>query len=81
MPVGRVGMAGSHQPLDHRHHLRHVPGAARFDIGGERAVLVLLSDGSDRPALGATLIDQHAPDALRATAGAALEAAQRLSSR
>jgi len=54
---------------------------AEGDIGGERAVLVLLSDGSDRPALGATLIDQHAPDALRATAGAALEAAQRLSSR
>ena len=54
---------------------------AEGDIGGERAVLVLLTDASERPSLGATLIDQTASDALRATANAALEAAQRLSSR
>ena len=54
---------------------------AEGDIGGERAVLVLLTDSSDRPALGATLIDQTSSDALRATASAALDAALRLSSR
>ena len=54
---------------------------AEGDIGGERAVLVLLTDGADRPSLGATLIDQTASDALRATASAALDAALRLSSR
>ncbi|HEV2686639.1 MAG TPA: hypothetical protein VGW79_08370, partial [Actinomycetota bacterium] len=54
---------------------------AEGDIGGERAVLVLLMDSADRPALGATLIDQTASDALRATASAALDAALRLSSR
>jgi hypothetical protein len=54
---------------------------AEGDIGGERAVLVLLTDGADRPALGATLIDQTSSDALRATASAALDAATRLSSR
>ena len=54
---------------------------AEGDIGGERAVLVLLTDGADRPALGATLIDQTSSDALRATASAALDAALRLSSR
>lgn len=54
---------------------------AEGDIGGERAVLVLLTDGSERPALGATLIDQTSSDALRATASAALDAALRLSSR
>jgi hypothetical protein len=51
------------------------------EIGGERVVLVLLSDPSDVVSLGAALIDQAASDALRATAAAALEAAQRLSSR
>jgi hypothetical protein len=51
------------------------------EIGGERVVLVLLSDHSDVVSLGAALIDQAASDALRATAAAALEAAQRLSSR
>jgi hypothetical protein len=51
------------------------------DIGGERAVLVLLCDAAERPALGAALIDQTSSDALRATANAALEAAQRLISR
>jgi len=54
---------------------------AEGDIGGERAVLVLLTDGAERPSLGATLIDPTASDALRATASAALDAAQRLSSR
>ena len=54
---------------------------AEGDIGGERAVLVLLTDGAERPALGASLIDQTASDALRATASAALDAALRLSSR
>jgi hypothetical protein len=54
---------------------------AEGDIGGERAVLVLLTDGAERPALGATLIDQTSSDALRATASAALDAALRLSSR
>ena len=54
---------------------------AEGDIGGERAVLVLLTDASERPSLGAALIDRTASDALRATANAALEAAQRLSSR
>lgn len=54
---------------------------AEGDIGGERAVLVLLSDAAERLALGAALIDQTASDALRATANAALESAQRLSSR
>jgi hypothetical protein len=51
------------------------------EIAGERAVLVLLSDHADANALGAALIDQTASDALRATASAALDAAQRLSSR
>jgi hypothetical protein len=54
---------------------------AEGDIGGERAVLVLLNDAADRPSLGAALIDQSNSDALRATASAALEAAQRLNSR
>ena len=51
------------------------------EIAGERAVLVLLSDQADNTALGAALVDRSASDALRATASAALEAAQRLSSR
>ena len=51
------------------------------EIAGERAVLVLLSDQSDTVSLGAALVDRSASDALRATASAALEAAQRLSSR
>jgi len=54
---------------------------AEDDVGGERAVLVLLSDQGDRLSLGAALIDLTASDALRATASAALEAAERLSSR
>lgn len=54
---------------------------AEGDIGGERAVLVLLTDSSERIALGATLIDLTSSDALRATASAALDAALRLSSR
>jgi hypothetical protein len=54
---------------------------AEGDIGGERAVLVLLTDVVERSALGATLIDQTSSDALRATASAALDAALRLSSR
>ena len=49
------------------------------DIGGERAVLALLSDNAERASLGAALIDRNASDALRATAAATLEAAQRLS--
>jgi hypothetical protein len=51
------------------------------EIAGERAVLVLLSDQGDNVSLGAALVDRSASDALRATASAALEAAQRLSSR
>jgi hypothetical protein len=51
------------------------------EIGGERVVLVLLSDQSETLSLGAAMIDQAASDALRATATAALEAAERLSSR
>jgi hypothetical protein len=51
------------------------------EIGGERVVLVLLSDQSEIVSLGAAMIDQAASDALRATATAALEAAERLSSR
>jgi hypothetical protein len=48
------------------------------DIGGERAVLVLLSDQTEHVELGAALIDRTVSDALRATASAALEAAMRL---
>ena len=51
------------------------------EIAGERAVLVLLSDQADTVSLGAALVDRSASDALRATASAALDAAQRLSSR
>src|SRR5437870_3766656 len=51
------------------------------EIAGERAVLVLLSDQADKVSLGAALVDRSASDALRATASAALEAAQRLGSR
>jgi hypothetical protein len=51
---------------------------AEGDIGGERAVLVLLSDERDRLALGSALIDSVTSDALRASASAALDAAQRL---
>ena len=54
---------------------------AEGDIGGERAVLVLLTDGAEHLALGASLIDLTSSDALRATASAALDAALRLSSR
>src|SRR5258706_7042500 len=50
------------------------------EIAGERAVLVLLSDQADTVSLGAALVDRSASDALRVTASAALEAAQRLSS-
>ena len=55
--------------------------AIEGDVAGERAVLVLLSDATDRVALGAALIDHNSSDALRATATATLEATQRLSSR
>jgi len=55
--------------------------AVEGEIAGERAVLVLLSDQADTVSLGAALVDGSASDALRATASAALEAAQRLSSR
>jgi len=48
------------------------------DIGGERAVLVLLSDERDRLALGCSLIEHATSDPLRASAMATLEAAQRL---
>jgi hypothetical protein len=48
------------------------------DIGGERAVLVLLSDERDRQALGCGLIEHARSDPLRASATATLEAAQRL---
>jgi hypothetical protein len=48
------------------------------DIGGERAVLVLLSDATERVELGSALIDRETSDALRATASATLQAAQRL---
>jgi len=51
------------------------------EIAGERAVLVLLSDQADTVSLGAALVDRSASDALRATASAALEAAQRFRSR
>jgi hypothetical protein len=48
------------------------------DIGGERAVLVLVSDELERVSLGCSLIDQATSDPLRASAMATLEAAQRL---
>jgi hypothetical protein len=48
------------------------------DIGGERAVLVLVSDELDRLSLGCSLIDHTTSDPLRASAMATLEAAQRL---
>jgi hypothetical protein len=51
------------------------------EIANERVVLVLLSDQAEIVSLGASLIDQAASDALRATATAALEAAVRLTSR
>src|SRR5438309_2854552 len=51
------------------------------EIAGERVVLVLLSDQAETVSLGAALVDRSASDALRATASAALDAAQRLSSR
>ena len=37
MALGRIGVAGRDQPLDHRDHLRHVLGAARLDIGRQGA--------------------------------------------
>ncbi len=46
MPLGRVGVTLGDQALDHRDHLRHMRGAARLDIGRQRAerghVLVVL---------------------------------------
>jgi len=47
------------------------------EIGGERAVLVLMADQRERRALGAALIGER-QDALNATATAALQAALRL---
>ena len=45
------------------------------EIGDERAVLVLIQDGTGRPSLGSALCGS---DHLQATAGAALQAADRL---
>ncbi|MGZ4126813.1 MAG: hypothetical protein ACXVQY_00670 [Actinomycetota bacterium] len=50
------------------------------EVGGERAVLVLLSDQRENLAVAAALVEQHGGDTLRATAAAALDAAQRLPS-
>ena len=47
------------------------------DIGGDRAVLVLMEDGVGRRSLGNGLIDDDT-DVLHATASAAMEAAVRL---
>lgn len=51
--------------------------AVEGEIGGERAVLVVLSDPLGRAAIGASLLGEGA-DALAAAAGAALDATVRL---
>jgi hypothetical protein len=72
-PLAAVALAAI-DTLDPKVELLH---AGDDEVGGERAVLVVVRAGDDRSAVGAAL---SGSDPLRATASAALQAVTRLSS-